>query len=84
MAHIRESGLVEQLVGGGVIAAWCRAARRRLCIGTRLLVALNLVMGGYPVGGDLVVASEDAVADLDCRNGEPLALLCRTTSWNLC
>ena len=70
VAHVRESGLVEQLVGGGVVAAWCRAARRRLCIGIRLLVALNLIVGGCP---DLVVASEDAVADLDRRNGESLA-----------
>ena len=73
VAHVRESGLVEQLVGGGVVAAWCRAARRRLCIGIRILVALNLTVRGYTMDGDLVVASEDAVADLDCRNGEPLA-----------
>ena len=73
VAHVRESGLVEQLVGGGVVAAWCRAARRRLCIGIRLLVALNLIVGGYPADSNLVVASEDEVADLDRRNGESLA-----------
>ena len=72
MARIRENNLIKQPVGRSAGATWCRAARRCLYRGVYLLITLDLIVRRYPADGDLGVASEDALVDLDCRNGEPL------------
>lgn len=73
MGHVRGDSLVKQLVGGGVVASRCVAARRRLCVGISRLVTLDPVVGGYRADGDPIVPGENAVADLDYHNGETLA-----------